>query len=325
MENKGEIVIYQTADGQTVIDVKLENETVWLTQAQMIELFGRDQSVISRHIKNIFKEKELEEKSNMHFLHIANSDKPVTAYSLDVITSVGYRVKSTRGTQFRIWANKILKDYLIKGFAVNEKRLQEQSRQLEELKQTVKLLGNVVGSKDLTSDEATGLLKVITDYTYALDILDQYDHQVLEIHDTTSEELFQITYDEAMKAIKGLRDKFGGSTLFGNEKDESFQGSLAAIYQSFGGQDLYSSVEEKAAHLLYFVIKNHSFSDGNKRIAAFLFVWFLERNGILYKTDGIKRIADNALVALTLLIAESKPEEKEMMVKVVVNLINVKN
>jgi prophage maintenance system killer protein len=325
MENKGEIVIYQTADGQTVIDVKLENETVWLTQAQMIELFGRDQSVISRHIKNIFKEKELEEKSNMHFLHIANSDKPVTAYSLDVITSVGYRVKSTRGTQFRIWANKILKDYLIKGFAVNEKRLQEQSRQLEELKQTVKLLGNVVGSKDLTSDEATGLLKVITDYTYALDILDQYDHQVLEIHDTTSEELFQITYDEAMKAIKGLRDKFGGSTLFGNEKDESFQGSLAAIYQSFGGQDLYSSVEEKAAHLLYFVIKNRSFSDGNKRIAAFLFVWFLERNGILYKTDGIKRIADNALVALTLLIAESKPEEKEMMVKVVVNLINVKN
>lgn len=325
MENKGEIFIYQTDDGQTVIDVKLENDTVWLTQAQMIELFGRDQSVISRHIKNIFKEKELDEKSNMHFLHIANSDKPVTTYSLDVITSVGYRVKSPRGTQFRIWANKILKDYLIKGYAVNEKRLQEQSRQLEELKQTVKLLGNVVTSKDLTSDEAWGLLKVITDYTYALDVLDQYDHQILEIKETTRNELFQITYDEAMKAIKGLHDKFGGSSLFGNEKDESFQGSLAAIYQTFGGHDLYPSVEEKAAHLLYFVIKNHSFSDGNKRIAAFLFVWFLEKNSILYKDDGSKRIADNALVALTLMIAESKPEEKDMMAKVVVNLINIKN
>lgn len=176
MENKGEVIIYQTVDGQTAIDVKLENETVWLTQAQMIELFGRDQSVISRHIRNIFKEKELEEKSNMHFLHIANSDKPVTSYSLDVITSVGYRVKSPRGTQFRIWANKILKDYLIKGYAVNEKRLQEQSRQLEELKYTVRLLANVTGTKVLSTDEASGLLKVITDYTYALDVLDQYDH-----------------------------------------------------------------------------------------------------------------------------------------------------
>ncbi|OJW32103.1 MAG: hypothetical protein BGO54_16960 [Sphingobacteriales bacterium 46-32] len=176
MENKGEVIIYQTVDGQTAIDVKLENETVWLTQAQMIELFGRDQSVISRHIRNIFKEKELEEKSNMHILHIANSDKPVTSYSLDVITSVGYRVKSPRGTQFRIWANKILKDYLIKGYAVNEKRLQEQSRQLEELKHTVRLLANVTGTKVLSTDEASGLLKVITDYTYALDVLDQYDH-----------------------------------------------------------------------------------------------------------------------------------------------------
>ncbi|NCT74897.1 MAG: virulence protein RhuM/Fic/DOC family protein [Chitinophagaceae bacterium] len=325
MENKGEVIIYQTVDGQTAIDVKLENETVWLTQAQMIELFGRDQSVISRHIRNIFKEKELEEKSNMHFLHIANSDKPVTSYSLDVITSVGYRVKSPRGTQFRIWANKILKDYLIKGYAVNEKRLQEQSRQLEELKHTVRLLANVTGTKVLSTDEASGLLKVITDYTYALDVLDQYDHQVLEIQATTQKELFQITYDEAIKAIKGLYNKFGGSSLFGNEKDESFQGSLAAIYQTFGGEDLYPSVEEKAANLLYFVIKNHSFSDGNKRIAAFLFVWFLEKNGILYKADGSRRIADNALVALTLMIAESKPDEKEVMVKVVVNLINVRN
>jgi prophage maintenance system killer protein len=321
----GDIIIYQGEDGQTAIDVRLENETVWLTQAQMIELFGRDQSVISRHIKNIFNEKELDEKSNMHFLHIANSDRPVAAYNLDVIISVGYRIKSKQGTQFRIWANKILKDYLVKGYTVNEKRLKEQSEQLEQLKQTVKLLGNVLETQALSSDEATGLLKVITDYTYALDVLDQYDHQVLGIDATTSKELFQITYDEAMKAIQALRDKFGSSSLFGNEKDESFQGSLSAIYQTFGRQYLYPSVEEKAANLLYFVIKNHSFSDGNKRIAAFLFVWFLEKNGILYKENGSKRIADNALVALTLMIAESKPDEKEMMVKVVVNLINSKN
>ncbi len=321
----GEIIIYQTPDGQTSIDVKLEHETVWLSQAQMIELFGRDQSVISRHIKNIFNESELDEKSNMHFLHIANSDRPVVAYSLDVIISVGYRVKSPRGTQFRIWANRILKDYLVKGYAVNEKRLREHSRQLEELKQTVKLLGNVLESKTLGSDEASGLLKVITDYTYALDVLDKYDHRVLEVDSITSENFFMITYEAAVHAIKGLKEKFGGSRLFGNEKDESFKGSLAAIYQTFGGQYLYPSVEEKAANLLYFVVKNHSFSDGNKRIAAFLLVWFLEKNGILYKEDGSKRIADNALVALTLMIAASKPEEKEVMVKVVVNLINTRN
>ena len=325
MEHAGEIVMYQTADGKTFIDVKLENETVWLSQAQMSELFGRDQSVISRHIRNIFNEKELDEKSNMHFLHIANSDKPIAAYSLDVIISVGYRVKSPRGTQFRIWANKIIKDYLTEGYAIDRKRFEAQSLQLEDLKQAVKLLGNVVGNHELTTDEATGLIKVVTDYTYALDVLDQYDHQVLEIHDTTEAEIYTITYSEAMLAIKGLRDKFGGSSLFGNEKDESFQGSLAAIYQTFDGHYVYPSVEEKAANLLYFVIKNHSFSDGNKRIAAFLFVWFLEKNHILYRPNGSKRIADNALVAITLMIAESKPEEKDMMTKVVVSLINGRN
>jgi prophage maintenance system killer protein len=249
----------------------------------------------------------------------------VDYFNLDVIISVGYRVKSKQGTQFRIWANKILKDYLTKGYALDKKRFTEQSRQLDELKQTVKLLGNVIESKALNSDEATGLLKVVTDYAYALDVLDRYDHQVLEIEATSKKELFQITYPAAMDAIKSLKDKFGGSSLFGNEKDQSFQGSLAAIYQTFGSKDLYPSVEEKAANLLYFVIKNHSFSDGNKRIAAFLFVWFLEKNGILYRPDGSKKIADNALVALTLMIAESKPEEKDMMIKVVVNLINLKN
>jgi prophage maintenance system killer protein len=242
-----------------------------------------------------------------------------------MIVSVGYRVNSIRGTQFRIWANKVLKDYIAHGYAIDRKRFQEESRQLNELKQTVKLLGKVTENQVLNSDEAIGLLKVITDYTYALDVLDQYDHQILQIEATSPENIFEITYHSAMEAIKGLRDKFGGSSLFGNEKDQSFQGSLAAIYQTFGGQYLYPSVEEKAANLLYFVIKNHSFSDGNKRIAAFLFVWFLEKNGILYHFDGSKKIADNALVALTLMIAESKPDEKEMMIKVVVNLINLRN
>jgi prophage maintenance system killer protein len=327
----GEIIIYQAPDGQTSIDVKLEDETVWLTQSQMQQLFQQTKQNMSLHIKNIFNEKELDREATVkESLTVQKEGKrtvkrKIEYYSLDVIISVGYRVKSQNGTQFRIWANKVLKNYLIKGYSINEKRLKEQGEQLESLKQAVKLLGNVIETQPLNSDEATGLLKILTDYTYALDVLDRYDHQVLEIGATTKEELFQINYPEAMKAIDGLRDKFGGSTLFGNEKDESFQGSLAAIYQTFGGEFVYPSIEEKAANLLYFVIKNHSFSDGNKRIAAFLFVWFLEKNGILYKKDGSRKIADNALVALTLMIAESKPDEKDIMVKVVVNLINNNN
>lgn len=324
----GEVIIYQSQDGQASIEVRLQDDTVWLSQSQMVALFEQTKQNISLHIRNVFNEKELDEKSVVKesLTTAADGKKYKTKYfNLDVIISVGYRVKSPRGTQFRIWANQVLKEYLTKGYALNEKRLKEQETQLSQLKQTVKLLGNVIERQSLSSDEATGLLKVITDYTYALDVLDQYDHQVLEIHDTTKNELFRINYHEAMQAIQGLREKFGGSALFGNEKDESFQGSLAAIYQTFDGQYVYPSVEEKAANLLYFVIKNHSFSDGNKRIAAFLFVWFLEKNNILYKADGSKKIADNALVALTLMIAESKPEEKEMMVKVVVNLINNRN
>ncbi len=327
MENNP-IIIYQSQDGKTSFEVKLESETVWLSLNQIADLFSRDKSVVSRHISNLFKEKELDKRSVVAKNATTGSDGKtyqVEYYNLDVIISVGYRVKSQSGTQFRLWANKILKDYLTKGYAIDKKRFEEQSSKLKDLKQTVRLLGNVIANKELNSDEATGLLQIVTDYTYALDVLDQYDHQILEIHGTTSKEIFQITYPASMNAIKGLKDKFGGSTLFGNEKDDSFQGSLAAIYQTFGGQDLYPSVEEKAANLLYFVIKNHSFSDGNKRIAAFLFVWFLEKNNILYRLDGSKRIADNALVALTLMIAESKPEEKEMMIKVVVNLINVRN
>ena len=326
-----QIVIYETENGETVIDVKLENETIWLTQKLMSELFEKDSDTIGLHIKNIINEAELDEKSTTELFSVVQQEgkrsvkRNLKFYNLDMILSVGYRVNSKKGTQFRIWANKILKDHLIKGYSINETRLKEQNEQLNSLKNTVTLLSNVLENKSLNNDEATGLLKVVTDYAYALDILDKYDHQELTIEGTTLKELFIIDYAEAKRAIYDLKEKFGGSSLFGNEKDESFKGSIAAIYQTFGGMDLYPSVEEKAANLLYFVVKNHSFSDGNKRIAAYLFVWFMEKNGILYRGDGSKRIADNALVALTLMIAESKSDEKEMMVKVMVNLINTNN
>ncbi|PSL25736.1 RhuM family protein [Dyadobacter jiangsuensis] len=318
----GEILLYESEEGQLAIQVQLQNETVWLTQAQMAELFGKERSVISKHVSNVFKEQELDEKRNVQKMHIPFSDKPVTFYSLDMIISVGYRVKSRQGTQFRIWANRILKEYLIKGFATQEKL---KLSQLESLKKTVALLANVIHNKELTAGEATGLIQVVSDYAYALDILDKYDQQALEIERVSDKQLYVITYDEAISAIQGLRSKFESHCFFGNEKDDSFKSSINTIYQTFDGVELYPSIEEKAAHLLYFIIKNHSFTDGNKRIAALIFVWFLERNSILYKPDGSKRLADNALVALTLMIAESSPAEKDMMVKVVVSLINQNN
>ena len=326
MDNRGKIVIYQTKDGKTSIDVKLENETVWLTQAQMADLFQKDRTVIGRHINNVYREGELERDITCaKFAHMGsdNDQQYETAvYNLDVIISVGYRVKSQRGTQFRIRANKILKDYLIKGYAINQ---QVKAAQLADLKSTVRLLSNVIEHKQLTLDEANGLLRVITDYTYGLDTLDKYDYQQLEVDSTTPTEEFRATYEEAMEAIHLLQEKFGSSDLFGNEKDQSFKSSINTIYQTFGGEELYPSIEEKAAMLFYLVVKNHSFSDGNKRIAAFLFLWFLEKNGILYKSDGSKLIGNNTLVALTLMIAESRTEEKDVMVKVVINLINKNN
>jgi len=326
-----QIIIYETESGETAIDVRLKNETIWLTQKQIIQLFQSSKSNISEHIKHIFQAKELTQESTVRKFRTVQKEgkreveRDLEYYNLDIIISIGYRVNSLRGTQFRIWASNILKDHIVKGYSINETRLKEQNEQLKSLKNTVTLLSNVLENKSLNNDEATGLLKVVTDYAYALDILDKYDHQELVIEGTTIEELFIIDYAEAKQAIHDLKEKFGGSSLFGNEKDESFKGSIAAIYQTFGGLDLYPSVEEKAANLLYFVVKNHSFSDGNKRIAAYLFVWFMEKNGILYRVDGSKRLADNALVALTLMIAESKSDEKEMMVKVMVNLINTNN
>ncbi len=308
MDLNDKIVIYYTADGQTAVDVRMDGDTVWLSQAQMAELFQKDRSVIGRHISNIFKEGELDESLVCaNFAHTKDygrregftQTKNIVFYNLDVIISVGYRVKSQRGTQFRIWANKVLKEYLVKGYAVN-KALTEQ--RYTELKQLVAVLGRTVKAQEtLTSDDALNLVEVVSDYAYALDTLDKYDYQKLAVEQTTNEEKFRATYEGAMQAIEELKAKFGGSQWFAHEKDDSFKSSIGQIYQTFDGQDLYPSVEEKAAMLLYLVTKNHSFSDGSKRIA------------------------DNTLVALTLMIAESRTEEKDVMVKVVVNLINRNN
>ncbi len=326
MDSNNQIIIYQTEDGQTQVDVRLENETVWLTQAQMVELFQTTKQNVSLHVGNVFKEGELEQKSTVkEYLTVQKEgerkvSRKVKYYNLDVIISVGYRVKSKRGTAFRIWANNVLKQYLIKGYAVNERMRKEQ---IGELRQLVGMLGRTIQNQPLLSnDETNALFEVVTDYTYALDTLDNYDYERLTINKTTKDEPFHATYENAMEAINGLREKFRGSALFGNEKDDSFKSSIGQIYQTFGGEELYPSVEEKAAMLLYLVTKNHSFSDGNKRIAATLFLWFLNGNHILYHPDGTKRIADSTLVALTLMIAESRTEEKDVMVKVVVNLIN---
>ncbi len=326
-ENK--IVIYQTDDGRTQIDVRLENDTVWLTQAQMAELFQKTPQNITMHIRNAYKEGELDENATCkEYLQVRMEgnrrvQRMQKFYDLDVIISVGYRVKSKRGTAFRIWARNVLKDYLVKGYAINDRIRREQ---ISELRQLVQMVGRTIQTQQLEkNDENQALFDIVVDYTYALDTLDDYDYQRLSVGETTQEDKFHATYESAMEAIKALREKFGGSTLFGNEKDDSFKSSIGQIYQTFGGKELYPSVEEKAAMLLYLVTKNHSFSDGNKRIAATLFLWFLNNNGILYREDGSKRLADNTLVALTLMIAESRTEEKDVMVKVVVNLINQKN
>jgi prophage maintenance system killer protein len=331
MERNSHIELYQAESGHTEISVKLEEGTVWLSLNQMSDLFLRDKSVISRHIGNIYREKELVRKATVAKYATVQTEggreveRAIEYFNLDVIISVGYRIKSKRGTQFRIWANKVIKEYLVEGFIINERRLSQEIQQLKNLQESVKLLGEVLEYKELTSEESTGLLKIISDYAYALDLLDQYDYQQLEIVDTSGKEIYCISYSEAKKQIQLAKQTHGNSDLFGLEKDNSFKSSLSTIYQTFDGEDLYPSIEEKAANLLYLITKNHSFIDGNKRIAALLFLYFLERNGILFDSFGNKRIPNNALVALALMIAVSKPEEKEIMVKVVVNLINKRN
>jgi prophage maintenance system killer protein len=323
-QSTGQIAIYQTNDGQTQIDVRMEHDSVWLRQEQIGELFGRERSVITKHLRNIFAEGELEEKSNVQNLHIAGSDKPVKLYNLDVVISVGYRVKSIEGTRFRQWATQRLREYLVQGYALNQQRLEAQQEKLAELRQAIALSSRLIHNKDLSTAESQGILAILEKYSHALTVLDDYDHQRLRVTGTHAAAQARITYDEAMGQIRLWRERERLGELFGNEKDDSFKSSLETIYQTFDGKELYPSIEEKAANLLYFIVKNHSFTDGNKRIAAAIFVWFLERQSFLYNAEGEKRIADNALVAFTLLIAESKPDEREIMVKVIINLINGK-
>jgi prophage maintenance system killer protein len=286
----------------------MDKETVWLTQAQMTILFERDQSVVSRHIRNAVAEQEIDPKSNMQNLHIANSDRPTTYYDLDVIISVGYRVKSPRGVQFRRWATKVLREHIVKGYTVNETRLAQ-------LKQTVQILSRSA------IPEIAGAANILMQFASGLDLLDQYDHQSLQKPKNGRKRgKWELSYEEARKFVDSM--KFGNeSALFGAEKDDSFKSSLGAIYQSFGGQDLYPTAQEKAANLLYFVVKNHSFTDGNKRIAAALFVYFLGKQKLLYKKDGSPVIDNSTLAAMTLMIALSRPDEKETMVKLVMNFM----
>jgi len=321
-----DITIYQSDDGQTQLEVQLDKETVWLNLNQMADLFGRDKSVVSRHLNNIFREGELERKAVVaKFATTAADGKTyqVDFFNLDVIISAGYRVKSTQGTRFRQWATRILHHHIAKGYTVNEKRLREETNKLAELQQTVQLLARTLANQELVNDTGKEILQVISDYAYALTTLDRYDHGTLIVGKTSGSASFILEYDDAIAIVQSMKGEFNG--LFGLEKDQGFKSALGTIYQTFDGKDVYPSIEEKAAHLLYFVVKNHAFSDGNKRIAAAIFIYFLAANKILYRPDGSKRLADNALVALTLLIAESRPKEKETIAKLIVNLINQDN
>lgn len=316
----GEIVLYQAPDGNVALDVRLERESLWLSQKQMSLLFEKDSDTIGLHLRNIYKEAELlktettEESSVVQMEGNKRVRRKVRLYNLDAIISVGYRVNSKRGTQFRIWATRVLRDHILKGYTVNTNRLRE-------LNQTVRLIANMVERRDLSGDEAKALLRVVGEYSYALDLLDDYDYQRVKPPNKTSQVVHMLSYEEALRLIFLLRERFGGSALFGMEKDMGMAGALGAVMQTFDGNDLYPSLEEKAAHLLYFLVKNHAFVDGNKRIAAALFLWFLERNSALTKPDGERRISDATLVAVTLMIAESRPDEKEALVRIVTHLL----
>ena len=313
-----QVVIYKDPGGSISLEVKLQGESVWLTQKQMSTLFQTERSVITKHINNIFKSNELDEKSVCAKIAHTAEDRKVYStqfYNLDAIISVGYRVNSKRGTQFRIWATRVLRDYLIRGYSVNERRLKE-------LNQAIRLIVDVAERRTLSGEEATALLRVVADYSFALDLLDAYDRQTVSVPKGSHRRVEGITLEEARKTVTRLREHYRAGSLFGRERDGSLSGALHAVFQTFEGKDLYPTLEEKAAHLLYFLVKNHPFVDGNKRIAATLFLWFMEKNAALYRSDGAKRIADNAIVAMTLLIAESPPQEKDLLTRVLMHLIH---
>ncbi|MEW6618812.1 MAG: RhuM family protein [bacterium] len=320
-ESKGQIVLYKNR-----LEVRLEQDTVWLNLNQIAKLFERDKSVISRHLDNIYKTNELKRTSTVAFFATVQNEggrlieRKIEFFNLDAIISVGYRVNSKRGTQFRIWATNVLKKHLVDGYTINEKRLKVAEHKYNELQNSLRLLSNVL-ALDEVSDETKGLIQVITEYSRALDILDEYDNNRLPIPKGTTQLKYRLTYQEARIIIDEMREKFKTASLFGQEKDKSFESSLKTIYQTYDGKELYPTIEEKSANLLYFVVKNHSFVDGNKRIAAALFICFLQKNGILTRKDGTRCIDNNSLVALTLMIAISKPSEKDAMIKVILNLL----
>ncbi len=316
-----EIVIYE--DGSVRLEAAVEAESIWLTQSDIAKIFDKDRSVITRHINNILKDKEVNEKSNVQKMHVANSDKPVKFYSLDIVLAVGYRTNSAKAIKFRRWATNVLKEYLIKGYALDYKRLQK--AKFKELEQTVETIKKAIESRTLTDIEASGFVEIIGNYAKSWALLQGYDEHTLQEVITTKEQRFILDYDEAKAAIAALKKelmaKGEATALFGNEKAGEFKGNLLNIYQSFGGVDLLPSVEQKAANLLYYIVKGHPFSDGNKRIGAYLFVLFLHKNGILYRQNGEARINDNALAALTLLVATSAPEQKEIIIRLIMNML----
>lgn len=319
-ELRGEVVLYQAADGKVSLDVRLERESLWLSQRQISQLFDKDTDTIGLHLRNIYGEEELEESSTTEESSVVQTEgkrqvrRQVRLYNLDAIISVGYRVNSLRGTQFRIWATGVLRDHLVKGYSVNANRLRD-------LNQAVRLIADTARRSDLSGDEAKALLAVVGDYNQALGLLDDYDHQRVAKPKSAGAVRHTLDHEEAMRIVEHLRSRFGASAIFGVEKDHSLASALGAIMQTFDGEDLYPGLEEKAAHLLYFVVKNHAFVDGNKRIAAALFLWFLERNGALMKDDGTSRVSNATLVALTLMIAESRSAEKDVLVNIVMHLL----
>lgn len=323
-ENKGAIVIYISKDGKTSLKVKLKQETVWLSQEQIAKLFSVDRSVITKHIRNVFNDGEVNEKSNVQKMHFAHSDRPISFYNLDIILSVGYRVNASRGIHFRRWSSEILKNYLVKGFSVNKNRLQEKG--LEEFEQAVVLMKKIIETKELSASEAKGLLKIITDYSNSWLLFYRYDKGKLDIPVKKSVSKYKITPEDSLKAIEVLKQdlisKGEASNLFGVEREKnSISGIIGNVYQNFKGKDFYESIEEKAAHLLYFIIKDHTLIDGNKRVGSFLFIVFLAKNNFLLKKNGERKINDNMLVALALLIAKSYTKQKDLMIKLIINFL----
>jgi len=327
MNNKGEIVIYQREDGKAEISVSLHNESLWLNLNQISDLFDRDKSVISRHLRNIFETGELCREATVAFFATVQNEggrhveRQIEYFNLDVILSVGYRVNSKRGTQFRIWANNVLREYLMKGYALNEKRLSEREKELKTLKAGIQLLERSITSQAPQLDQAKTFVNIISDFSKGLGIIDDYDNGKLDSKGLTEKEAVLITYEECKHIIGQTKDEFN-SPLFGKEKDDSFSSSIGQIYQTFGGKELYPSIEEKATMLLYLIVKNHSFIDGNKRIAAAVFLYFLNINGILYSPDNTTLIDGNTLAAITLMIAESNPDEMETLKRIIVSILN---